>query len=111
MRQLKRLAVVLHFYHDSMGKMVWKRIPLYESYHKGDLNTILLTMSNDDALVVNYQHGHTKTAFYKLLKKYPHLTVHLKSKWKVFVVTNKNSEISLEITRKILEDELWRNSF
>ena len=106
----RRRAVVVTFELDNVGKLVWRTLPVYSYYHKGDIDRNLATVSCDRVIVINYQHGNTKNNIYNLLRGYRNLTVHLNSKFKVLTISDKTSPISLEMVRKILTEELWRHS-
>lgn len=106
----RKRAILLTFSLDNMGKIVYEKLPVYSGYHKGDIKRALDQLAMDKVLVVNYQHGNTKTTIDNLLKKYKNLSYHLNSKFKVMTISDKHSPICLEITRSILAEELWRLS-
>ena len=106
----RKRATLLTFSLDNMGKIVYKKLPVYSGYHKGDIKRALEQLEIHNVLVVNYQHGNTKTTIDNLLKKYKNLSYHLNSKFKVMTISDKHSPICLEITRSILAEELWRLS-
>lgn len=106
----RRRAVVVNFSLDNVGKLIWKKLPVYSHYHKNDIDNMLAGLSVDKVMVINYQHGNTKTNIISVLKKYPKLSFHLNSKFKVLIISNKDSVIALEMVRRILTEELWRHS-
>lgn len=106
----RKRATLVTFFLDNMGKIVYEKLPVYSGYHKGDIKRALEQLDMDTVLVINYQHGNTKTTIDNLLKKYKNLSYHLNSKFKVMTISDKHSPICLEITRSILEEELWRLS-
>lgn len=106
----RKRATLVTFSLDNMGKIVYEKLPVYSGYHKGDIKRALEQLETDNVLVVNYQHGNTKTTINNLLKKYKNLSYHLNSKFKIMVISDKHSPICLEIVRSILAEELWRLS-
>lgn len=106
----RKRATLLTFSLDNMGKIVYEKLPVYSGYHKGDIKRALEQLEMDNVLVVNYQHGNTKTTINNLLKKYKNLSYHLNSKFKIMIISDKHSPICLEIVRSILAEELWRLS-
>ena len=106
----RKRATLLIFQLDNLGKIVYEKLPVYSGYHKGDIKRALDQLDMDKVLVVNYQHGNTKTTIDKLLKNYNNLSSSLNSKFKVMTISDKNSPICLEICRSIVEEELWRLS-
>ena len=106
----RKRATLLTFSLDNMGKIVYEKLPVYSGYHKGDIKRALEQLEMDNVLVINYQHGNTKTTINNLLKKYKNLSYHLNSKFKIMIISDKHSPICLEIVRSIIAEELWRLS-
>lgn len=106
----RKRATLLTFFLDNTGKIVYEKLPVYSGYHKGDIKRALDQLKMDKVLVVNYQHGNTKTTIGNLLKNYKNLSYHLNSRFKVMTISDKHSPICLEINRLIIAEELWRLS-
>lgn len=106
----RKRATLLTFFLDNIGRIVYEKLPVYSGYHKGDIKRALDQLEMDKVLVVNYQHGNTKTTINNLLKKHKNLTYHLNSKFKIMTISDKHSPICLEIVRLILAEELWRQA-
>lgn len=106
----RKRATLLTFKLDNMGRLVYEKLPVYSGYHTGDIKRALDQLDSEKVLVIGYQHGNTKNKINEQLKEYRHLSYHLNSKFKVMTISDKESSICLEITRKILAEELWRNA-
>jgi hypothetical protein len=106
----RKRATLLIFQLDNLGKVIYEKLPVYSGYHKGDIKRVLEQLGIEKVLVINYQHGNTKTTINKLLKNYNHLAYSLNSKFKVMTISDKESPICLEINRLIVAEELWRLS-
>lgn len=106
----RKRCMLVTFYLDNMGKIVYDKLPVYSGYHKGDIKRVLEQLGTDKVLVINYQHGNTKKTINTLLKPYKNLSYSLNSKFKVMKISDRNSPICLEINRLIVEEELWRLS-